>query len=294
MTSPVDTFDLTTLARQKVRMGLTATTDDALISGYITSLSRLIEGHLERRVKLKEWELYFDVKYGQRILHLPGWPIARDLVSGNLLINLYNDNTLPPTFSTAMVEGEDYVVYFEEEEYGKIEFADSVYILGGPRAVKAVWTGGMATRTSVEGTDGDPQAAGVFTSASATFETDRVVAGPGTVLRIQSSPSKGNNGDYPILSIDSENQLKINGTFPDDTQSAESWIITTAGFIGLYPDIEEALSQQIIFHWKQKDKPDVASIAVGGQRVMFTKFRDLDFLPEVQRVLQKYRLEEYP
>lgn len=73
----------------------------------------------------------------------------------------------------------------------------------------------VALSSKASGTDGVTAASGVFTSASATFQTDGVAAGYQLVLHTLGASDTRDR--YVIDSVDSETQLTITGTFPTNT-----------------------------------------------------------------------------
>ena len=264
---------------------------DELIRGY----SYVIMEELDRYIKYRERTEYFDVPADAEMdLHLRGWPIGLDASTGDPLVAIYNDNATSPTYSTALTYPNQYRVYPGYEEQGLVEFL--VSLVSGPQALKVTWTGGMATKTVIEGSDGvnsNPGTDGQVDCASATFEDDLVEAGMTFTL------TDGTNTETKdIKTVNSNTQLIVDGQWNVvPLGSGRSWIVNEAGFVGAYPDIEMALIVQSVFHWKQKDKLDIQAMSVQGNSGMnttFTKFKPMELLPEVKAVINRHHLKVYP
>jgi len=132
-----------------------------------------------------------------------------------------------------------------------------------------------------------------LTSASATFEDDLIEVGM-TVTATDGT----NTETKEIISVDSNPKITLTGNWnPSLVGAARSWIVNEGGFVGAYPDIEMALIVQSVFHWKQRDKIDIASMSVQGNSGMsttFTKFKPMELLPEVKAVINRHHLKVYP
>jgi len=261
----------------------------AKVSTLINGYSLLFADVLDRKIKYRERTLLEDVCKHDMILWLPAWPFGLD-GNGDPLVAIYNDAGVSPSYSTALTYPSDYRVYPREEDEGRVEFIRS--LLDGPQALKVVYTGGMATKTVIEGTDATLNAS-TLVSAGSTFVTDLVADDMTVTIR-----AGDNAGTYEIATVDSENQLTIIGAWPGTVPETDaSFIVNEAGLVGSYPELEQALITQVVFHWKQKDKVDIDSMNLvggAGMSTTFTKFKPLDLLPTVETALDGLRRFIYP
>jgi hypothetical protein len=294
-----DNVPFTTLARLLSELtGVDSANGRTLADRYIVGYTNLFSEYLDRAVTYRERVKYYDVDQPRPIVHLNAWPIGRNATSGDPLVEVVNDVSASPTWSTPLTYPEQYRVYGirnedDEGDQGKIQFLVDIY--EGFRCLRVTWTGGMATRTIVEGTDGalTNPVDGELSSASATFETDLVEVGM-TVTATDGT----NTETKEIKSVDSETKITVDGTWLGGlVGTGRAWIVNEAGLVGLYPDLEQAMIAQCVFHWKQRGKIDVEQMSVmgaGGMNVQYTKFKPFDLLPEVIRVLNNHRLTVYP
>lgn len=264
------------------------------VSTLLYGYSYLFADVLDREILYRERTELIDVDSYDMILWLDAWPIGLDATSGLPLVALYNDGGVTPSYATALTYLTDYRVYSKEKEQGRIEFIRE--LTEGPQALKAVYTGGMATKTVIEGTDAALATAGsvsTLVSASSDFINDLVADDMTVTIR-----AGDNAGTYDISSVDSANQLTIVGTWPGTVPATDaSFIVNEAGLVGSYPDLEQAVITQIVFHWKQRDKLDIDSMNLvggAGMSTTFTKFKPLDLLPEVERALDHLKRFVYP
>lgn len=288
----LDVLDMTTLARLKDWVPLTKNSNETLLKRLISNYSQIFANEMDRYIVYKQRTEKFDVFQEEINLHMQGWPIGVDS-SGDPLMTISNDIALDPTYTTFLNRPEDYRVSVTEDEWGTVKF--NVLLLAGNHALQIVWTGGMATKTVIEGTDGvivAPPPAGTLASASSTFITDLVRVG----MTLTILPDTSNEESHILTAIQNETTLQF-ATTPVATGAGNAFRVEEAGFVGGYPDIERAMFDQISFHYKQKDKIDIASMNIGGQsggQVNYIKMRPLDLLPEVRGILQKRRREIYP
>lgn len=287
-----EVVEMTTLERLLTWIDLTKSTNQDQLRALIRTYSNQFTTYMDRFSKYQSRETFFDLKEEYPFVHLRGYPFGE--LAGVPIIDCYNDGVIPPTYATALTIDEDFIPYQGEEYQGLVKFISAMSY--GFKTLKVEYSGGMATRPDVIGTDGATVALGVFNSAKSTFQTDLVEAGQTLII---TSTVNGNEGEYNILTIPTENQLTVSPVFPNAPAAAETFYIEEAGFVGQYPDIENALILQIMFHWKQKDNIDAASIALGGggaggTTVNYIKGRPLDLLPEVKAVLEDYKFEVYP
>ena len=291
-------LDMTTVARckQYLKIREATTQEDDMLAILITAASVLIAEHLDRHILIEERTEYRDVCDSQRLLWLQGWPVKLDPGTGLPLLEIKNDINYPQDWSgDALAQGDDYLLYNGERGLGKIEMR--YHLVGGPQALRIIYTAGMATRTTLEGTSG-ACAAGppdTFTDANATFVDDMVEAGMTLVV---TSTANGNAGTYTITSVDSQTQLTISETWPGTTPSTdEVYSIPEAGFVALYPDIEQACLQQVAYWYKRKETPEVSAIANAGGNVTYTQTRAIDvklygtlaLRPEVMLLLRTHK-----
>ena len=295
-------MDLTTLyhVKEHIEMPQDASGEDALLRSLIRNVSGVIATYLDRHTLREARTEYLDVKDGQRRLFLRGWPVKFDGL-GVPLVEIWNDNSLPPSFAAAdkLVINDDFVVYPEERKMGRVYFDN--FINGGPRALKVTYTAGMATKPSIEGIDGqcsDPGGSldNRFTSASATFNDDEVVAGDKLFIR-----TEGNNfGVFTITNIVSQTECDVSPAFPTVPLNNQEWEVITAGLVGRYPDIGLACNMQVSYLYKIKDTPEVSSVSIAGTTTNIVQTRHQDIKQygaqglraDVQALLSRYRHPE--
>ena len=278
--------------------GIKSDAAKAKVSTLLNGYSYLFADVLDRKVKRRERTEYYDVDQHNMILWLPAWPIGLDS-NGDPLVALYNDAGVTPSYSTALTYLTDYRVYPNEEDQGRVEFIRE--LLEGPQALKVVYTGGLATKTVVGGTSGHcqeipPGPVSTFSDTSATFVDDGVEADMNLVI---TDDKNGNAGTYPIETVVDNGNLQFDLTWPGSlpTPADEDYYIQEAGLIGSYPELEQAVITQVVFHWKQRDKLDIASMSLvggAGMSTTFTAFKPLDLLPEVETALDALRRSIYP
>jgi len=279
-----DILDMSTVARVRNLLGGVKSTSDDKIQELIETYSRSFANYMDRHIKYRARTAYFDIKDPDTTLKLRAWPIGLTAL-GVPIVDIYNDTTRPPTYPDALTYQEDYDVYPEEEEQGKIEFEYALLV--GYKALKVDWTGGMATKTEVIGADGDTTVGATLTSATSTFITDLIEANMTVTIT-----AGADAGTYTIASVDTENQITITGAWPVGA-AGQSFRIVEGGFVGQYPDIEQALLDQIIFHWKRQHQPDIKGMSLNvGMQVTF--WEPLALLTNVKKILDQYTLVEYP
>jgi hypothetical protein len=254
-----------------------------------------IEKRLDREMEKKARTIYLDVVSGQPYIWLRAWPIQ--ITAPAPLI--YNDCDHPPLYATALVSGADYVVYEDEDGRGQVAFLAS--LAGGPRALKIIYTGGMAGATtqvaSQSGNDGATVVAGnIFTAATGLFITNSIQ--PGDMLTITGG---GDAGTYSVYAVQSETALLINPLTPWPTGGLvnQTWALTSqvAGFVALYPDVATACELQTAYLFNNRDKFGLMSLGVSGGNVAISTTRPIDIssygsvglVPEVHGYLENFR-----
>ncbi len=278
--------------------GVTGSTALAQLDGLITGYSRLVTANLDRIVKHREHTQYWDVRDFMSRVHLRAWPIYINPTTSLPTLAIYNDGAEAPTYGadTLLDYPSAYRVNTDERGQGRVDFRYA--LTSGAQALKAVWTGGMATRTSVEGTaatlanNAGPPITYTLTDATATFITDLVEAG----MTVSITAPSGAVCTRTITVVVSETQLRVSESWPL-AGAGNTWIVNEAGFVGRYPDIEEAVIAQCSFHWQMRDKLGIGSMSVSGGSGMnttFTRFKPMELLPELQNVIDRYRLVKYP
>lgn len=243
--------------------------------------------YLDRWTYRKSYTKFYDVDLGQDYVRLPAYPVALDAL-GVPVVAVYNDGALAPSYSTAM-DPAYFRAYPEEEFMGRVEFP--VGITPGPRALKIVWTGGMANAAEqVAGLTGTttptPEK---LTDAKAAFIDSEVK--PGMVVAVTAPVA--NAGNYIVIAVNSNNALTVTPAWAAPSAGNTVYSIADTGFINLYPDIEQGLITQVMFHWKQRDKIDIQSISVSAASgsAGFITAKPMGLLPEVKEALNPYRRE---
>jgi len=255
---------------------------DTLLQNY----SRRFMDYMDRKIVYRERTEYFDVAEDYPIIKLAAWPIGLD-ATPEPLVEIFNDNSASPTYTTALTYQDDYRVYTDEDHQGKIKFRSP--LLHGAQALKIVWTGGMATKTIITEADGvtangPPR---TLDSALATFEDDLVEVGMTVTV---------GNDTREITAVVSQTQLEVDADWTSPG-SGQTYVVNEAGFVGAYEEIEEALIDQIVFHWKRRDKLDVKAMGVQGGTGVNTTYMDLHplrLMDGVIDVLHNFRRIQYP
>lgn len=291
-----DRLDMSTLDRVLPSLsGVKQDENKDKISKLITSYSDIFADVMDRYVVYRERTQFLDIRENYPRIKLRAWPIGLDAITGEPLVSLYNDNGFVPSYSSQLTYQYDYRVYTSEEGQGKVEFNTGLF--PGFQALKATWTGGMATKPEVAMTDADTAnpgggANGTLESLASSFEDDLVEVGMTITMT-----ATGNQ--YTIASIVDNQHLTIDEEWDvTDIGAGLACRIEEAGFVGRYPKIEQALITQIVFHWKRKDKLDVKRYTTrggaGGMDTEFIELNPMDLIPEVKRTLIPHQLREYP
>lgn len=295
-----EVLEFTTLTRALSWLKLTQSDNKALVSQLITTYSHQFAIYLERLTKCQARTVILDVMRPDMILRLKGWPVVKDLTNVPL-VTIYNDASDDPSYADALSYPQDYRVYCEEGGFGRVEFITA--LLEGFQALKVEYTGGMGALTEVGGTAGSCVDATTFTQT----EVDFIVAGvrAGQTLTIDTAAPGGlNNGSYPIASVTDAHTLTVTGAFVGKTNPApppatifpstdEVWEVADAHVYTRYPAIEQALINQIIFHWRMKDKTHLVSTSTSqgsASLVSGERYRPLELLPEVKTALDAFKL----
>lgn len=273
--------------------------DRSQMEMMIAAISRSMEKFLDRYVHTQDRTEYFNIEDWQRKIHLKGFPIE-------VVTSVANDAELPPTWATLLIANEDYLVYSQEDNQGKIEFPYSV-LTGGSKALRIISRGGMGSFTDAQaGADG-VTSGGVgghtFTSNSARFVDQGVLAGDSLVIT-----GGVDAGTYPIASVDSNTQLTTTSAvgWADGTLSSQTWSITTTRGNNLiangYEDLVDACGLQVLMLHKGKRNIDIRSESVQGSTTVYERTRFIDiamhgaqgFSGDVQMILSRYRRHIYP
>lgn len=128
-------MDLTTSARAKTGLDLSATTDDTFLATLIAAVSALSESYLNRHAQQVARTEQYNVERGQRVVYLRGYP-----VDTTATLTFKNDTVRDFASVTAI----DSDLYYLDSSRGVVYFEDGV-LLPGDGVLQAVYTGGMAT-----------------------------------------------------------------------------------------------------------------------------------------------------
>lgn len=259
---------LTTLHRVKGKLGLTTLTvlQTQQIEQMIEAFSRLAAKIMGVGAYKKSRTEYHDVETGQSRFFVSGWPIDTSVT-----ITAVNNADNPRTWTDsgdAISSG--YIVCNEEmAERGEIVIEES--LVAGKHVLKLVYTGGLASYTGSEGTDG-VAASATFTSATSLFQTDGVAVG--YILVVEAG---ANRGSWRISAVNSQTQVtcdRVAGAAAADpafafaSQSATPFHILDSNSKSLitdWPEIADCVAGAIADYWRMKDgRMAVVSEAAGG------------------------------
>lgn len=120
---------ITTLANVKDLIGKTGTEDDTILNAIVLAVSARFENYCDRLIESKSRTEYFDIEEGQQLFKVKAFPVSA--------LVCYNDETW--LFTTAL----DTDVFTFLGDWGELMFTDYV-LIAGPKALKVVYTGGMA------------------------------------------------------------------------------------------------------------------------------------------------------
>lgn len=125
-------MDLTTVARYKAYSGIGGASEDTILGYLITAVSAQFENHLDRYVESTSRTVYQDVEPGQRVFSLRGYPVSS-------VTSVHND--IDWDFeSSDLLDADDYTVLGDDGLLNVPRYT----LAYGPRALKVVYTGGMA------------------------------------------------------------------------------------------------------------------------------------------------------
>ena len=131
--------DLTTTAKVKAYLGISASTWDTILATLVTSASAIIQSYCRRQFNSQTFTEYHDgadlqVPRAQIIVKNP--PIIS-------VTSVYDDLDQPPTWPAAdLVSSDDYAVYLDE---GIVELYPDYTFGDGRRNVRVIYVGGYAT-----------------------------------------------------------------------------------------------------------------------------------------------------
>lgn len=256
-----------------------------LIDLLIAQVSRQAMVELMKRgVKLQSRTEYFDVRSGQMKFRLLGSPIN----TGSTIVVVNNADTPRSWSDSGDVVNAKYVfpsgsgstnVDPARAEAGELYI--DYGLTAGVNTLKVTYTGGMAYATATpSGSDGVTGAGtAVFTSASAYFTSENVRAGDSLVI----SSGTNNQGTWTVSSVDSATQLTLTSNFNAAAETGLTWEITTAGLIGRYPTLVNAIDMQCLHMWQRRREYGLVSEGVAGMNWRYTG--SVNWLPFVKRVL---------
>lgn len=125
---------ITTKDNIKALLGITSTSDDAILVQIANVASSQIENYLGRSVESTSRTEYFDVERGQHLFQLRAYPVA-----SSPAIVVYNDES---RLFTTVVSNENYTALGDE---GQLIFDEDYELVTGPKVLKVVYTGGLAS-----------------------------------------------------------------------------------------------------------------------------------------------------
>lgn len=130
--------DLTTATRVKTYLEGADTSKDTLIGQLITGVSVRMERRLNRYVDASAARTeYFDLAPGQRTVFLKGYPIAS-------VTSIHNDPYDRAYAASTLIASTDYTIELEDGRIAFPYYAPTT----GQRALKIIYTGGMAATTA--------------------------------------------------------------------------------------------------------------------------------------------------
>lgn len=277
-----DYLDLTCLAQVKRTLSRDSVhvTDDEEIRAVITELSRsAAEHYLHRAVKTAARVERFDIRQGQKDFFVEGFPI--DTTTAPVVVH-NTENPRVWTNSSDVVDA-DYVICDPKRARQGIVHIDRSYN-EVPDALQITYTGGMASFTGCDETDGvTTTASKIVTSTRASFKRDGVAAG--YKLRIKGGSQKG---DYTVATVDSETQITLTAALTATLTDVAYEVLdsNSASFINSYPDIAHALALQAAEYFRNRSVMGQASASMGG--VSFSYDRPVNWLWMVEGTLRRY------
>ncbi len=240
---------------------------DALIYFYSDDAMR---NYLRRAVKSKSRSENFDIPEGWKLyrdntLTVKASPID---TSATVRVTVNSDN--PRDFTDTDDDVDSDLIIIDPDRANRGDIYIGATISPGVNVVQVVYTGGMAANTAVEGDDGVAGAvAKTFTSASATFTTDGVQAGDTLNIGLPET-SNANDGQYTVASVTNQTTLVTVKAFPSST-SGDDWSIVERGFVGIYPDIANAVTDQVNEAWNNKSSGTIESISASGENIKWVR-----------------------
>ena len=272
-------IDLTTIWRVRTELeGKSAdNTDDRIIAGIIKRLSlEAMKRIMHRAIEKKERTEYFDILDGQQSFYILGWPID----TGEDITIIRNTET-PRIWTQSDDEVDSDYVVCDARRAARGEILIEKQWVGKPNSLKITYTGGMAARCCLTGSDGSSVAAGTtFTAAGATFTTHGVAIGHELIIN-----GGTNDGIYKITAPTDQTHLAVTPAFAA-TVSDQKWEVST-GFIESYRDISEAVCRQAAYEWQQRGREGVKGEAFLGLNV--TMMRPVNWLYENMNILMAAR-----
>jgi len=133
-------IDITTTTRVQniIKSSSLPTVDGNLIADMIDGLTPVAERWLGRKLQKTAYTQQMDVRRGQSVFQLDAYPVETSPA-----LALRND--LGRDFTGTAIDADN---YYLDLERGTITF-DKSYLVWGPGVLQAIWTGGMASSTTI-------------------------------------------------------------------------------------------------------------------------------------------------
>src|SRR3989337_1356132 len=133
-------IDITTTTRVQniIKSSSLPTADGNLIADMIDGLTPVAERWLGRKLQKTAYTQQMDVRRGQSVFQLDAYPVETSPA-----LALRND--LGRDFTGTAIDADN---YYLDLERGTNTF-DKSYLVWGPGVLQAIWTGGMASSTTI-------------------------------------------------------------------------------------------------------------------------------------------------
>lgn len=129
---------LTTVAKVKLMLGMTSTSNDVALNDLVTAVSARIESEMGRSVQTMERTEYRDTILHSRLIELTAWPISS-------VASVHYDPDGDFADSSLLTQGNEFSLP-ENGDRGEIQLR--IGVGDWPSAIKVVYTGGMAATTN--------------------------------------------------------------------------------------------------------------------------------------------------
>lgn len=126
---------LTTKENVKALLKISSTDEDAVLVALASSVSKELEGYLDRELEIKARTIYFDVEENQSVFSLPAYPITA--------LECWNDTgrTFP---AISKVDPSNFTFLGDDGTLKFDAYCGTGLLVSGSRVLKITYTGGLA------------------------------------------------------------------------------------------------------------------------------------------------------